>query len=142
MRFNVRVYGLLIYNQRVLLSDEKYKSTIITKFPGGGLEFGEGLHDGLKREFMEECGIEIDIISHFYTTDFFQASAFDDSQILSIYYLVKSNSVSQFPNSTTPFFLDDSTTQHIRFHELNELKSTSVTLPIDRVVVRMLMGKE
>ena len=142
MRFNVRVYGLLIHNQRVLLSDEKYKSTIITKFPGGGLEFGEGLHDGLKREFMEECGIEIDIISHFYTTDFFQASAFDDSQVLSIYYLVKSNSISQFPNSTTPFFLDDSTTQHLRFHELNELKSTSVTLPIDREVVRMLMGKE
>ena len=88
--FNVRVYGLLINAQNeVLLSDEFEYNRRFTKFPGGGLEFGEGLIDGLKREFLEECNAEIDIINHFYTTDFYEKSSFNDSQILSVYYLVK-----------------------------------------------------
>jgi ADP-ribose pyrophosphatase YjhB (NUDIX family) len=76
-KFNIRVYGLLInHNQEILLSDEELNGKRFTKFPGGGLEFGEGLLEGLKREFMEECNMEIEINSHFYTTDFFVQSIF------------------------------------------------------------------
>src|ERR1700748_1807551 len=88
--FNVRVYGLLINdNNQVLLSDEHEYGMDFTKFPGGGLEYGEGLTEGLKREFMEECAIRVVIDSHFYTTDFFVKSAFNDSQIISVYYTVR-----------------------------------------------------
>ena len=54
-QFNIRVYGILI-NERneVLLTDEYRFGTEITKFPGGGLEFGEGTIDCIKREMMEE----------------------------------------------------------------------------------------
>ncbi len=70
--FNVRVYGLLIDSQsRVLISDEEEYGIRFSKFPGGGLEHGEGLIDGLKREFMEECDAAIDVLEHFYTTDFY-----------------------------------------------------------------------
>ncbi|MBC7616277.1 MAG: NUDIX hydrolase, partial [Pedobacter sp.] len=89
--FNVRVYGLLINeNNEVLLSDEREYGMDFTKFPGGGVELGEGLIEALKREFMEECNVEIDVLSHFYTTDFYEKSSFNESQVLSIYYLVKS----------------------------------------------------
>src|ERR1700712_2769712 len=89
-KFNVRVYGLLINdNDEVLISDEQEYGMCFTKFPGGGLEYGEGLIDGLKREFIEECDTEIEVISHFYTTDFFIKSAFNDTQVISVYYLVK-----------------------------------------------------
>jgi 8-oxo-dGTP diphosphatase len=68
---NLRVYGLLINeHNEVLLSDEQEYGMRFTKFPGGGVEYGEGLIDGLKREFMEECNMEIEVLSHFYTTDF------------------------------------------------------------------------
>src|ERR1700679_3793285 len=88
--FNVRVYGLLINAENeILISDEQEYGFQFTKLPGGGLEYGEGLIDGLKREFIEECDAEIEVISHFYTTDFFVKSAFNDSQIISVYYLVK-----------------------------------------------------
>ena len=84
--FNVRVYGLIInHNNEVLVSDEEEYGIRFSKFPGGGLEFGEGLLDGLKREFIEECNAEIEIISHFYTTDFFEKSSFNDSQVISVY---------------------------------------------------------
>src|SRR6201996_9542253 len=88
--FNVRVYGLLINSSNeILISDEQEYGMRFTKFPGGGLEQGEGLIDGLKREFVEECNAEVEILSHFYTTDFYVKSAFNDSQIISVYYLVK-----------------------------------------------------
>src|SRR3984893_16940171 len=89
-QFNVRVYGLLINdNNEILISDEQEYGMRFTKFPGGGLEFGEGLIDGLKREFVEECYVEVEVVSNFYTTDFFVKSAFNSSQVINVYYLVK-----------------------------------------------------
>ena len=75
-RFNVRVYGILIKDGKVLVSDEYIKGNKITKFPGGGLEFGEGTIECIKREFIEEMQLPVEVISHFYTTDFFVSSAF------------------------------------------------------------------
>lgn len=90
--FNVRIYGLLFDERKenILLSKENINQTTIFKFPGGGLQFGEGIIDCVKREWQEELKLEIEIISHLYTTDFFQVSAFNNhEQIISIYYLVK-----------------------------------------------------
>ncbi|MBK9515443.1 MAG: NUDIX domain-containing protein [Flavobacteriales bacterium] len=56
--FTIRVYGLLLHAGHVLVSDELIKGRRITKFPGGGLEYGEGLKDCLIREIREEIGIE------------------------------------------------------------------------------------
>ena len=86
--FNVRVYGILIDGNRLLVSDEKHRDISFTKLPGGGLQFGEGTVDCLKREFLEETSLEVEIISHFYTVDFFQPSAFNpQQQVISIYYV-------------------------------------------------------
>lgn len=88
--FNVRVYGILKNDSnQILITDERTQSVSFTKFPGGGLEYGEGLLDALKREFVEECNLDIEIVRHIYTTDFYEKSSFNDSQIISIYYEVK-----------------------------------------------------
>ncbi len=88
--FNVRVYGLLIDPEKgLLISDEHSEGRSFSKFPGGGLELGEGLRDALMREFMEECQAEIEVLAHFYTTDFYEKSSFNESQVISIYYFVK-----------------------------------------------------
>src|SRR6185295_11099957 len=89
--FNLRVYGILLgENKQVLVSDEFIRGGYYTKFPGGGLEFGEGTRDCLKREFMEEMQLKVEVGDHIYTTDFFQMSAFNPSQqIISIYYFVQ-----------------------------------------------------
>ena len=89
--FNVRVYGLLLNeNKEVLVSDELMRGHYFTKFCGGGLEHGEGTIDCLKREFLEEMQLQVDIVDHLYTTDFYQKSAFNpEHQLISIYYEVK-----------------------------------------------------
>ena len=88
--FNIRVYGLIIKSGSILLSKELIMGEEVFKFPGGGLEYGEGLIDCLNREFEEEIGQKIYNVKHYYTTDFFQRSSFKyTDQLLSIYYTGK-----------------------------------------------------
>lgn len=90
MRFNIRVYGLIINEEgEVLLSDEYRFGTAFTKFPGGGLEWGEGTREGLQREILEELGLDCVVGDLVYVNDFFQRSAFRETdQIISFYYKV------------------------------------------------------
>jgi ADP-ribose pyrophosphatase YjhB (NUDIX family) len=142
-RFNIRVYGLWINDrQEILLSDERMGDFRFTKFPGGGLEFGEGLHDGLKREWREELGVEIEILDHFYTTDFFQSSAFHtETQIISIYYLVRPLKMPEVVFSSSPFDFKTEEYQEevFRWKSLDQLQPENVSLPIDRVVIQKML---
>ena len=144
MYFNVRVYGLLINEaNEVLLSDEQEYGMRFTKFPGGGLEFGEGLADGLKREFIEECNAEIEIISHFYTTDFFVKSAFNDSQVISVYYLVKNiNPLSlAFKDTVFNFDGEGDVLQAFRWVKIGGLADEVLMFPTDQHVAKLLMER-
>ncbi|RQO74224.1 NUDIX hydrolase [Pedobacter sp. KBW06] len=141
--FNVRVYGLLINeDQQVLISDEQSGGKIFSKFPGGGLELGEGLIDALKREFMEECNAEIEVLEHFYTTDFYEKSSFNDSQILSIYYLVKAVHPLQLNFKSKVFDFDGDSLQSFRWIDLAALKMEDVTFKTDQTVVELLTIKQ
>ncbi|WP_231424323.1 NUDIX domain-containing protein [Pedobacter sp. Leaf250] len=139
--FNVRVYGLLINKkEEVLVSDEEEYGFRFSKFPGGGLEFGEGLIDGLKREFMEECNAEIDVVSHFYTTDFFEKSSFNDSQVISVYYLVKEKAPLQLAFKTKIFDFDSKgeVLQAFRWVAVKDLDINEITFKTDKTVVTLL----
>lgn len=143
--FNVRVYGILINEKNeILLSDEYIKGNFITKFPGGGLEYGEGTRDCLKREWMEELAQTIEVEEHLYTTDYFQISGFGDGrQIISIYYYVKPLSSFVKTVKSKPFDFDKlvDQAQSLRWTPVNELSEESVTLPIDKIVVGMIKSK-
>ena len=140
--FNVRVYGLLINDQNeVLLSDEFEYHKKFTKFPGGGLEFGEGLLDGLKREFIEECNAEVEVISHFYTTDFYEKSLFNDSQVISVYYMVKAIYPLQLNFKTEIFDFDVNSKQSFRWVKIDAITEQNVTFRTDQTVVKLLKSK-
>jgi 8-oxo-dGTP diphosphatase len=143
-RFNVRVYGILLHNEAVLLSDEYIKGNRITKFPGGGLEFGEGTRECLAREFREELELEVEVDRHFYTTDFYVASAFDtSSQVISIYYEVIPKSEFTFTHSEKAHNYEKKEgAQSFRWKKLSELKDSDLTLVIDRKVAEMLLKEK
>ncbi|MFL9485001.1 NUDIX hydrolase [Chitinophagaceae bacterium LWZ2-11] len=147
--FNVRVYGILKdRDNRILVADEFIRGEYFTKFPGGGLEFGEGTRDCLKREFKEETDLDVEIGDHIYTTDFFQMSAFNKShQIISIYYYVHVKGPITLATKLKPFdFAPQQTadsngeSEVFRWIEWQDLNEESVNLPIDKVVVKMLKG--
>ncbi len=140
-KFNVRVYGLMINEQnQILLSDEEEYGFRFSKFPGGGLEFGEGLIDALKREFVEECNAEIEVLEHFYTTDFFIQSVFNDSQIISVYYIVKPLAELNLNCKESAFDFDakEDIMQAFRWKSLSELNMDDVTFPTDQRVIELI----
>jgi ADP-ribose pyrophosphatase YjhB (NUDIX family) len=142
--FNVRVYGILIHNEALLVADEYIAERYITKLPGGGLEFGEGTIDCLAREFKEETGIEVIVDKHFYTTDFFQPSAFKKKQqVISIYYYVKTAFPEQIVASAHKYegLQEINNTYIFRWLPLKDLTIGEFTLPIDQKVAALLIHK-
>ena len=144
-QFNIRVYGLIINERRqILLTDEYVFDQQMTKFPGGGLHFGEGPVDCIKREAIEEFDQEVEIIEHFYTTHFFQQALFyPDSQLISIYYRVRFTEPVRFKISEKPFDFPAmiNGSQSFRWANLSTLQEEEISFPIDRYVLGLLKSK-
>lgn len=134
---------LLMEGDRLLLSDEMIRGKAYTKFPGGGLEYGEGLEEGLKREAIEELGQEVEVLQHFYTTDFFQRSGFRDSdQLIAVYYRVCLKEKPKFKTTDKRFDFDDLDLERgsFRWMKLEEMKRDDLSFPVDQHVLSLLQS--
>jgi 8-oxo-dGTP diphosphatase len=141
--FNLRIYGILIDSGNLLVTDEFRMNTLMTKFPGGALHFGEGTIDCLKREFIEELNQPIEIIRHFYTTDYYQPTALipETQQLISIYYLVKAILPYTFQTTDKKFDFPEliDGAQTFRWLPLSNLNISEFTLPIDKKVAELII---
>lgn len=151
--FTIRVYGILINdNNEILVSDEYIRGKYYTKFPGGGLELGEGTRDCLKREFEEEMDLTVEVGEHLYTTDYYQESAFKEGdQVISIYYFVKpmepisfqlTHAKFDFTENQLEIYTEKNEIETFRFIALKDFSPDEVSLPIDKIVVDLLLKVE
>lgn len=133
-KINVRVYACAVKDQKVLTLFEEYAGENLIKFPGGGLELGEGLIDCLHREFDEELNVQIEVVEHLYTQEDFLVSRFrENEQLLTIYYKVKIL-------NENDFLILDPCIEKTEWIDLNTTKNPFV-LPIDRIVFEKLKEK-
>jgi 8-oxo-dGTP diphosphatase len=150
--FSIRVYGILINDaKQVLVSDEYIRGNYYTKFPGGGLEIGEGTRDCLQREFMEEMNLKVAVGDHIYTTDIYQQSAFNHAhQILSIYYFATAlepitvplrNTAFDFDAGQLKIYEDKKQIETFRFVDWNDFSADAVTLPLDKIAATIVKEK-
>ena len=134
--FNLRVYGLLLQDDSVLVTEECRGGMEMLKFPGGGLEKGEGLSDCLRREFREELDIDVEVGAFFYVNDFFQQSAFrHEDQLISFYYEVSTLDTKMIPLDKS---LGENQDQIFRWVKISDLEQEKFTFPIDHIVAQKL----
>ena len=138
---NIRVYGIILNDKnQVLLSDEFRFGRQFTKFPGGGLEWGEGTKDCLKRELFEEMELEAEIGELFYVNDFAQISAFrENDQLFSFYYFVDQIEFERIMTVPQAFPLTEEG-ERFRWLDLSDLSPESVTFPVDKIVARKIQA--
>ncbi|MFN8714729.1 MAG: NUDIX hydrolase [Bacteroidota bacterium] len=140
-RINLRAYAIIEHNDFVLVTDEFRIGKRMTKFPGGGHEWGEGLAETLLRECREELGQQPTSLEHFYTTDFFVPSAFHSSdQLVAVYYRVILPEPEKIAVKDVPFDFDQEIdgAQLFRWINRNEISADHFTYPIDQHVAAML----
>ena len=144
--FIIRVYALIMNNEKeVLITDEFQMGMKMTKFPGGGLKFGEGTIDCLQREIKEECnGQELQNIQHYYTTDFYQKALFyENHQLISIYYLANLKPPVKFSISSKPFDFEEmeNGNQSFRWVKIKDLQKDEFSFSIDKFVAGSLKNQ-
>lgn len=132
--FNIRSYGILL-NQRheILISDEIYHGHLFSKFPGGGMELGESLSDSIKREFIEECDLNLTNLNLLYITDTVVQSMFDSSQqVIGVYYQVFTDELLSVPIKTEVFDFQEGSQQSFRWVSLHSFNSNDLTFEMDQ----------
>jgi 8-oxo-dGTP diphosphatase len=142
-RFNVRAYFLLFNetNDAVIVSDELIFGNAYTKFPGGGVDFGEGPADTVIREAMEELKQTIEVTDHFYTTDFYVPSFFHPAdQIISIYYTARMIGPQQFIDSVVAFDFKQQiyNEESFRWVKLSNIQEDMFHFAADKKVASMI----
>lgn len=131
--FNIRVYALCIVNNEILTLKEPFAGNMVVKLPGGGLEFGEGTAECLKREFKEELNLEITVGDAFYIQeDFVPSLAKDGKQLLTLYFFA---TIIDLHNLE----IIDKNIQEVNWIPLTA--NNPFTLPVDKIVFNKLQSK-
>ena len=144
-RFNIRVYAVILDHrgERILISREDLPGGLKMKFPGGGLELGEGPEDALHREIREELGdgIQLTHVELLHTTSHFVRSSFaPDNQVIAIHYRA------QFADPATESLWTEKFSRHpgaepgleFKWRRIADLQPPDLDFATDRAIIGKL----
>ena len=88
-KFRTSAYGIIKHGDKILLVNTRSSGKWF--FPGGEVEIGESLEDAIKREVMEETGIEIEVEKFLtFKQTYFYYDPFDQAfQNYAFFYICK-----------------------------------------------------
>jgi ADP-ribose pyrophosphatase YjhB (NUDIX family) len=112
--FQIRVTGVLVENGKILLVNQKVSSNRSWSLPGGRLEQGETLEEGIIRELFEETGLNVKVIKLLYICDKSDAAP----PLLHITFLLERAS-GEIKLPTNEF--DENPIYDVKFVDINEI---------------------
>lgn len=141
-RFNIRVYGILFNEGKILISHEYFMGKRFTKFPGGGLELGEGVAECLVREFEEEMKVKITPSYLFHATESLQISSFyPEDQVIALYYIVLCEDPAAIDTSKNKEDIAEKE-EAFEWAELKDFRKEMLTFESDREAAGKLFDKK
>jgi ADP-ribose pyrophosphatase YjhB (NUDIX family) len=72
-RLRIRVNGLLVEDEKILMvRHQMAKNRSFWNLPGGGMHYGSDAIENLKREFLEEAGLDIKVGDFLFVHEFLE----------------------------------------------------------------------
>lgn len=140
-KFNLRVYGILKHEGHVLISHESFRGFDFHKFPGGGVEWGEGLEETLQREFQEELSLSIEVEELlFLNRDFLPSKFFKEDQVVVFYFLIHTKKPLPKKYLKDQFIANEDDIK-FKWAKLDESLIKWFSLPKDIEVAKLLVSK-
>lgn len=128
----IRVAGILIMENRLLLIAHKKDEKIYWLLPGGGVDYGESLHEALTREFVEELNISVDVKDVALISDSIDPSG--DRHVVNICFLCSYKS--------GDFILgEENRLYDFSFFDRDELADLNIFPPINSDLADIMNGK-
>ena len=125
----IRAAGILVKEDRILLVRHEKNGKSYWLLPGGGVDFGESVADGLKREFREEVGLDIQVGPMVLVHDSIPPN--HHRQVLNIYFMVTTE---KYDIHVTP----DAVLRDAAFYPLAEFPSMPVNPDVKAEVLEGL----
>lgn len=124
-KVRVRACGLLVENHRLLLAEllSPITGKMIWTPPGGGVEFGEKLQDTVKREFVEESGLTIQVKELLHINELIQ----EDFHAIEFFYRVELLSGTLALGSDPEYSKEEQILKSLAFKTKEEIKAIRVT---------------
>ena len=86
-RPRVRVAGILIENERILLIEHSKNDKKYWLVPGGGVDWGESTAESLIREYKEETNLDIEVESFLFLSETIAPDK--EKHVINLYFKVK-----------------------------------------------------
>ena len=129
----VRVSGILLDQDKILLIAHKKNNDVYWLLPGGGVDYGESLLEALEREFIEELNILINVGELVLVSDSIDPSG--NRHIVNICFLCS--------HKKGEFLLGDDERLHdYRFFDKGELGGVKIFPPINNDLLMIMNGEK
>ncbi|WP_064196287.1 MULTISPECIES: NUDIX hydrolase [Emticicia] len=124
-RIRVRACGICIENGRVLMIGHRaiLGDTTFWAPPGGGVELGEMIEDALRREFLEETGLEVEVGKMVLMNEFVNLPLHG----IELFFLVKKIGGELVLGQDPEMKYEEQLIQKIEWMSLDEIKSLNLS---------------
>lgn len=136
IRPRVRVAGILIENNKILLIEHKKNDKKYWLIPGGGVDWGESTAEALIREYKEETNLDVTVDKFLFLSETIAPDK--EKHVINLYFKVKKDE-----NSKAEMILgDEINLNDLRFVSKDEIENIKIYPNIKEQIKQLLYEKE